>query len=60
MRRDVAANATVKLRLKLAKKNLRAVKRALRTRSLKAKVAVTAKDSAGQSSVRRQTIRLTR
>ena len=60
VRRDVAANTTVKLRLKLAKKNLRAVKRALRTRKLKAKVAVTAKDSAGQSSVRRQTIRLTR
>ena len=59
-RRDVAANTTVKLRLKLAKKNLRAVKRALRTRRLSAKVAVTATDSAGQTSVRRQTIRLTR
>ena len=60
VRREVAANTAVKLRLKLAKKNLRAVKRALRTRRLKAKVAVTARDSAGQSSVRRQTIRLTR
>jgi plastocyanin len=58
--RGVAANAAVKLRLKLSKKSLRAVKRALRHRKLRAKVNVTAKDKAGNRTVQKRTIRLKR
>lgn len=59
--RTVAPDQPVKLRLKLAKRSLRAVKRALRRgRKLRARVTVTAADAAGQETVRKQKIRLTR
>lgn len=58
--RTVSANADVKLRLKLSKKALRTVRRALRQNRLKAKVTVTAKDSAGNRTTARRTVRLTR
>jgi plastocyanin len=59
--RSVTANQSVKLRLKLSKKALRAVKRALhRGKKLRAKVAVTARDATGHETVRRQTVRLKR
>jgi plastocyanin len=59
--RSVSANQSVKLRLKLSKKALRAVKRALhRGKKLRAKVAVAARDATGHETVRRQTIRLKR
>jgi hypothetical protein len=58
--RVAAANRAVKLRLKLSKKSLRAVKRALRHRRLRAKITVTAKDSAGNGTVQKRTIRLKR
>jgi plastocyanin len=58
--RAVAANTVAKLRLKLSKNSLRAVKRALRHRKLRAKVTVTAKDGAGNRTFEKRTIRLTR
>ncbi len=57
--RAVSPNAAVKLRLKLATKSLRAVKRGLRRKRLRAKVTVTAQDSAGKRTTRKRTIRLT-
>jgi plastocyanin len=58
---EVAANQSVKLRLKLGKKALRAVRRALRRgRKLRAKVVVTARDTTGHETIRKQTIRLKR
>jgi hypothetical protein len=57
----VSANQPVKLRLRLAKRPLRAVNRALRHRKrLKARIAVTARDLTGHETVRKQTIRLKR
>jgi plastocyanin len=59
--RAVTAGQTVKLRLKLRKKALKAVKRALlRGRKLRAKITLTAKDASGKETRRKQTIRLTR
>jgi plastocyanin len=59
--RMVSANQSVKLRLRLAKRSLRAVNRALRHgRRLKARISVTARDMTGHQTVRRQTIRLKR
>jgi peptidoglycan/xylan/chitin deacetylase (PgdA/CDA1 family) len=59
----VSANATpgtvVKLRLRLSKKRLRAVKRALRHhRKLKAKLTITARDRAGNTKTEKRTVRL--
>ena len=57
--RQVRANVATKLRLKLPKKSLRAVKRALlKGKRLKAKVKITAKDRAGNTRVQRETIQL--
>jgi hypothetical protein len=57
--RSVKANVFTKLRLKLAKKGLRAVKGALRKRKrLKAKISVTARDKAGNKRVQKATVRL--
>lgn len=59
--RSVSANQSVKLRLKLAARALRRVKRALRHgRRLRAKILVTARDATGHETVRRQTVRLKR
>jgi plastocyanin len=59
--RMVSANQSIRLRLRLGKKPLRAVKRALRRgKRLKAKIALTARDMTGHETVRRQTIRLKR
>jgi hypothetical protein len=59
--RTVAAGQSVKLRLKLSKKALRAVKRAIRHKGkARAKVTLTAVDTTGHQTVRKQTIRLTR
>ena len=58
--RKVGANALVKIRLRLSKKNLRAVKRALRKKGarLKAKLTVTATNRAGTARSQKATIRL--
>jgi hypothetical protein len=57
--RSVAANAFTKLRLKLTKKKLKAVKRALKKRKhLKAKITVTAVDKAKNKRSQKATIRL--
>jgi hypothetical protein len=59
--RMVAAGQSVKLRLKLSKKALRAVRRAIRhKRKARAKVTLTAVDTTGHRTVRKQTIRLRR
>ena len=59
--RAVGANVRTTLRLKLAKKRLKAVKRALRRgKKLKARVTVTATDKAGNRRAQKATIRLTR
>ena len=59
--RTVTGSQSVKLRLKLAKKALRSVKRALRhKRKVRAKVTLTAADTTGHQTIRKQTIRLTR
>jgi plastocyanin len=58
--RAVSPNVVAKLRLKLSKKSLKAVKRALTRKRLRAKVTVTAKDGAGNRTTRKRTIRLTR
>jgi hypothetical protein len=57
--RSVKANAKTKLRLRLAKKSLRAVKRALKKRKkLKAKINVSAIDKAGNRRTQKAVIRL--
>jgi hypothetical protein len=59
--RPVAANVFKKLRLKLAKKKLRAVKRALAKRKrLRAKITVTAVDESGNKRAQKATVRLKR
>lgn len=58
--RTVSPNAVVKLRLKLSKKSLKTVRRALRRKRLRAKVTVTAEDTAGNRTVRKRRILLTR
>jgi hypothetical protein len=59
VKRSVAANAKTKLRLKLGKKQLRAVKRRLKgRRSLKAKIVVSSTDKAGNTRRHKLTIRL--
>jgi hypothetical protein len=58
--KGAAANSTVKLRLRLSKKDLRAVRRAVKKRKrLKAKLKVTATNGAGIASAQRAAIRLT-
>lgn len=58
--RTVSASQSVKLRLKLSRKALRAVKRAIRhRRKARAKVTLTALDTTGHQTIRRQTISLT-
>ena len=58
--RSVRANVFTKLRLKLVKKRLKAVKVALKKRKrLRAKITVTAKDKAGNKRSQKATIRLT-
>jgi hypothetical protein len=53
--------ATVTIRAKLAKKGLKAVKRALRRRrTVKAKLTITAKDVAGNTKTAKRTVRLKR
>jgi hypothetical protein len=57
--RSAVANVSVKLPLKLAKKQLKAVKRALKKgKRLKAKVTVTATDKAHNKKSQKATIRL--
>jgi hypothetical protein len=57
----VAAGKSVKLRLKLSKKGLRAAKRALKKRKrLRARIRVTAKDNAGNRRTAKRTVRLRR
>jgi hypothetical protein len=59
--RSVAANVFTKLRLKLAKKKLKAVKRALAKRKrLKARITVTAVDKSGNKRAQKATVRLKR
>jgi plastocyanin len=59
--RAVTAGQTVKLRLKLRKQALKAVKRALlRGRKVRAKITLTAKDATGKETRRKRTVRLTR
>jgi hypothetical protein len=59
--RPVAANVFTKLRLRLAKKNLKAVKRALAKRKrLRAKITVTAVDKSGNKRAQKATVRLKR
>ena len=59
--RAVTAGQIVKLRLKLRKQALKAVKRALlRGRKPRAKITLTAKDATGKETRRKQTVRLTR
>jgi hypothetical protein len=59
VRKDIAAGKTVKIRLKMAKKNLKKVKRALRRgKKLTAKVKITATDVDGNNSTKRSSIKL--
>ena len=59
--RAVSANVPVTLRLKLSRSGLRAARRALRRgKKLRAKVTLTATDTTGHQSVRKQAIRLKR
>jgi hypothetical protein len=58
--RTVVPGLTVKLRLRLPKKALTVVRRALKRRKLKAKVTVTAKDNSGNTRSEKGTIRLKR
>jgi hypothetical protein len=61
LRRTLAPERKVKLRLKFASKKARALRRALgRKRRLKAKITVVATDSAGRASTKRLRIRLRR
>lgn len=55
---SLSGNASTKVRLKLAKKNLRAVKRALKKKRLKAKITVTATDAAGNRRSKKATLKL--
>jgi hypothetical protein len=55
---SLPGNASTKVRLKLAKKKLRAVKRALKKRRLKAKVTITATDAAGNRRTKKATLRV--
>jgi hypothetical protein len=58
--RSAAANTAVRIRLKLARKARRAVKAALRDgRRLKARVTIAARDTSGNASTAKRTIRLT-
>jgi plastocyanin len=57
-RRVVAANQLVKLRLKLSKHALQAVRRALRRHRLRARVTLTATDTTGKTTIRKLTVRL--
>jgi plastocyanin len=57
--RTASPNVVVKLRLKLSKRSLRAVKRTLRSRRLRAKITVTAQDSSGNRTERTRRVRLT-
>jgi hypothetical protein len=58
--RSVNANATTKLRLKLPAKALKAIKRALRRKKLKARLTITVKDQAGNKKTSKATIKLKR
>jgi hypothetical protein len=59
VKRSVAANVKTKMRLKLRKKQLRAVKRTIKKRrSLKAKITVSATDKSGNTRRQKLTIRL--
>jgi plastocyanin len=58
--RTAQPNVVVKLRLKLSGKSLRTVRRSLRRKRLRAKVTVTARDSAGNQTAQTRRIRLTR
>jgi hypothetical protein len=59
--KTVSANVPVKLPLKLSKHVAKVVKAALRHRKkLSARVTLTAKDTTGHQTVRKQTIRLSR
>ena len=59
--KKIAAGGKAKLKLKFAKKTLKAVKRALAKRKkLKAKLTVTANDVGGNSTTKKQTVRLKR
>jgi hypothetical protein len=60
VRRRLRANVRRRIRLRLTRRRARAVKRALRRgRRLRARVRLTAKDAAGNTSVKRVRIRLT-
>jgi len=56
--KKVAANQSVKLRLKLKRTQLKKVKRVLRKHKLRAKVTLTAVDVTGKKTIRKQKIRL--
>jgi plastocyanin len=56
----VAANQSVKLRLRLSKSKLKRVRRALRTRKLRASITLTATDTTGKQTIRKRKVRLTR
>jgi hypothetical protein len=58
--RNVVPGLTVKLRLRMPKKALKVLRRALKRRKLKAKVTVTAKDNSGNTRTEKGTIRLKR
>ena len=59
--KQIAAGGKAKLKLKFAKKTLKAVKRALaKRRKIKAKVTVTAKDAGGNATSKKRTIKLKR
>jgi hypothetical protein len=59
VKRSVGANKPTKIRLKLASKSLRPVKRALkRKKRLKARITVTARDAAANASKKQTTIKL--
>jgi hypothetical protein len=57
-KRTVSANQLVTLRLRLAKRALPAVRRALRKRKLRARVTLTATDTTGKKTVRKLAVRL--
>jgi hypothetical protein len=60
VRRRVKADVQIKVRLKLSKKSIRAVKRALKRKRLKATVTVRATDDAGNRKTARARITLKR
>jgi plastocyanin len=59
-RRAVSANVSVRLRLKLSKQALKKVRKALRKRTLRALIALTATDTTGNKTIRKLKVRLTR